>query len=105
MAFMDKCRKAQALQNKREFDKRAKKNYYDLAYKNETQNWRNKINKAKRTPDFLPDRLEEMQAAFDTFKKEALRRKTEVKKGTAAPKEFTDWLLRQSDIIVRLSEK
>ncbi|MCD7866400.1 MAG: hypothetical protein LUG54_10450 [Clostridiales bacterium] len=100
----DKCRKAQALQNKREFDERARKNSYDLAYKNETQNWRNKINKAKRTPDFPPDRLEEMQAAFDAFKKEALKRKTEVKKGTAAPKEFTDWLFRQSAIIVRLSE-
>ena len=45
----DKCRKAQALQNKREFDERARENNYDLLYKNECQNWRNKINKAKRT--------------------------------------------------------
>jgi len=51
----DKCRKGQALQNKREFDKRARENNYDLLYKNECQNWRNKINKAKKTTDFPAD--------------------------------------------------
>lgn len=43
----DKCRKAQALQNKREFDERSRENNYDLLYKNECQNWRNKINRVK----------------------------------------------------------
>ena len=37
----DKCRKAQALQNKPDFDERARENNYDLLYKNECQNWRN----------------------------------------------------------------
>ena len=98
----DKCRKKQSLQNKREFDGRARENNYDLLYKNECQNWRNKINKAKKTPGFPADRLEEMLAAFESFKKEALQRKQAVKKKTASPKEFSDWLLRQSNIIVEL---
>ena len=98
----DKCRKKQALQNKREFDERARENKYDLLYKNECQNWRNKINKANRTGGFPADRLEEMLAAFEAFKKEALQRKKAVKKRTASPKEFTDWLYQQSNVIVPL---
>ena len=56
----EKCRKAQALQNKREFDERARENNYDLLHKNECQNWRNKINKAKKTDGFPDKRLEEI---------------------------------------------
>ncbi len=88
----NKCRKAQALQNKREFDERARENNYDLLYKNECQNWRNKINRVKNTAGFPADRLEKIQAAFSDFKKEALQRKKAVKTGTASPKEFADWL-------------
>ena len=98
----DKCRKAQALQNKREFDERARENNYDLLYKNECQNWRNKINRVKNTAGFPADRLEKIQAAFSDFKKEALQRKKAVKTGTASPKEFTDWLYQQSNVIVEL---
>lgn len=100
----DKCRKQQALQNKREFDERARENNYDLLYKNECQNWRNKINKAKKTTGFPADRLEKLLAAFEVFKKEALQRKRAVKTGTASPKEFTDWLYQQSNVIVELSD-
>ena len=99
----DKCKKKQSLQNKREFDERARENNYDLLYKNECQNWRNKINKAKRTVGFPADRLEEMLTAFEAFKKEVLQRKKAVKERTASPKEFTDWLYQQSNIIVELT--
>ncbi len=92
----DKCRKAQALQNKREFDERARENNYDLLYKNECQNWRNKINRVKNTAGFPADRLEKIQVAFSDFKKEALQRKKAVKTGTASPKEFTDWLYQNT---------
>lgn len=100
----DKCRKAQALQNKREFDERARENNYDLLYKNECQNWRNKINKSQKTANFPIERLEEMKNAFDLFKKEALQRKKAVKAGATSPTEFTDWLYQQSNIILKLSE-
>ena len=84
----DKCRKKQFLQNKREFDERARENNYDLLYKNECQNWRKKNNNAKKTSGFPADRLEEMLAAFESFKKEALQRKQAVKKKIASSKEF-----------------
>lgn len=100
----DQCRKAQALQNKRDFDERARENNYDLLYKNECQNWRNKINKQKKKSDFPEERMEEINTAFDKFKKEALQRKNLVKTGKASPKEFTDWLYAQSTIIFKLCE-
>ena len=51
----------------------------------------------------MPDQLEEMLTAFEAFKKEALKRKKAVKEKTASPKEFTDWLYQQSNIIINLS--
>ena len=71
---------------------------------NECQNWRNKINRVKNTAGFPADRLEKIQAAFADFKKEALQRKKDVKTGTASPKEFTDWLYQQSNVIIELCE-
>ena len=96
----DKCRKAQALQNKRDFDERARENNYDLLYKNECQNWRNKINKAAKLDGFPPEQLAAMRTAFEAFKKEALERKRVVKQNAASPKEFSDWLYQQSNVIV-----
>ena len=43
-----------------------------------------------------------MLATFESFKKEALQRKQAVKKKTASQKEFSDWLLQQSNVIVEL---
>ena len=43
-----------------------------------------------------------MRAAFEAFKKEALARKRAVRQKTASPKEFSDWLYRQSNVIVEM---
>lgn len=61
-------------------------------------------NRVKNTAGFPVDRLEKIQVAFSDFKKEALQRKKAVKTGTASPKEFTDWLYLQSNVIVELTE-
>lgn len=99
-----KCRKAQALQNKREFDARARENNYDLLYKNECQSWRNKIKRAERTEGFPADRLLKMQEAFETFKKVALQKKKSVREHKMSPQEFMDWLYQQSSVIMGLVE-
>ena len=91
------------MQNKREFDERARENNYDLLYKNECQNWRNKINKATKTDEFPAERLEKMKEAFEAFKKEALQRKKKIRTGECGSKEFMDWLYQQSSIILELS--
>ena len=41
---------------------------------------------------------------LDVYKRQALQRKKAVKTGTASPKEFTDWLYLQSNVIVRLTD-
>ena len=45
-----------------------------------------------------------MKNAFDTFKKEALRRKKMIRTGESSAKEFTDWLYQQNSIIMCLAE-
>ena len=62
------------------------------------------INRVKNTAGFPADRLEKIQASFSDFKKEALQRKKAVTTGTSSPKEFTDWLYQQSNVIVELTE-
>lgn len=99
-----KCRKAQALQNKREFDARARENNYDLLYKNECQSWRNKIKRAERMEGFPADKLLKMQEAFETFKKVALQKKKTVREHKMPPQEFMDWLYQQSSVIMGLVE-
>ena len=100
----DKCRKKQALQNKREFDERARENDYDHQYKNECQGWRNVINKAKKTPGFPADRLARMQEAFEGFKKEALRRKALVKNKESSPEEFRNWIIMQKNLLLDIMD-
>lgn len=51
---------------------------------------------------FPADQLEEMLAAFEVFKDEALQRKKAVKERTASPKEFMDWLYQQNGVIINL---
>lgn len=84
-------------------DPNTRENNYDLLYKNECQNWRNKINKAKKTAGFPAERLEEMITAYDALKKEALQKKKAVRERTASPKEFMDWLYQQSNIIIGMT--
>lgn len=100
----EKCRKAQALQNKREFDARARENNYDLLYKNECQSWRNKIKRAERTEGFPADRLLKMLEVFETFKKVALQKKKLIREHKMLPQEFMDWLYQQSSVIMGLVE-
>lgn len=72
----DKCWKQQDFRNKREFDEKSRNNGYDHQYKNEFSGWRNVMNKAKKSPEFPPERLAAMQEAFEAFKKETLRQKS-----------------------------
>ena len=48
-------------------DERARENNYALLYKNECQNWRNKINRVKNTAGFPPDRLKKKQGFLFPF--------------------------------------
>ncbi|MCO7110522.1 hypothetical protein NIA69_17255 [Gemmiger formicilis] len=57
----------------------------------------------KNTAGFPADRLEKYRLPFPTLRKKPYREKG-CKTGTASPKEFTDWLYQQSNVIVELTE-
>lgn len=65
----EKCRKKQTLQDKRDFDERARFNDYDRLYKNECQHWRNTINKYQKLDGCSDEKLSLMEEAFTHFKK------------------------------------
>jgi len=98
----EKCRKKQSLQNKRDFDERAKDNNYDRVYKNECQHWRNLINKCKKQENFGQEKLFKMEEAFSAFKKEALSRKKLVKEKKSSSREFENWIIPQYANLERL---
>lgn len=95
----EKCRKKQSLQNKRDFDERARENNYDRVYKNECQHWRNLINKYKKQADFSQEKLSMMEQAFTKFKREALARKKLVKEKKTSSREFESWIFSQYAIL------
>ena len=92
----ERCRKKQNTIKKREFDARATENGYDRTYKNECQRWRNYIHRAEKNADFSIEKLQKMKSAFKDFKTDALRKKSQVKKGAQDVKEFEGWIIQQS---------
>ena len=90
----DKCRQKMKTQAKRDFDARALENGYDHIYKNETQRCRHQLNKAQKNAS--PVQLEKMKESYQALRKEALKRKNDVKTGKSTDREFADWILLQS---------
>ena len=95
----DKCRKVQAVQAKREFDERAKgdklEQYYDTAY----QYWYNRLRKLKRAKNPDVEKIAAVSEAFEMFRKEAVKRKSMVKREQMEIAEFTSWLAKQQNVI------
>ena len=100
----DKCRKKQSLQNKREFDERARENNYDLLYKTSARTGETKSIRQRKPPAFLPTVWKKCWLLLNPSKR-SLAAETGCEKKTASPKEFSDWLLQQSNIIVELAEQ
>ena len=73
------CRKAKNRQNKQEFDDRARKNKYDVDYKNTTQRMRNKLNKISKNQNLSEAQRAQIQTAFRSICKEALQQKKQIK--------------------------
>lgn len=100
----DKCRKAQAVEAKREFDERAKtdkaEKYYEAAY----YYWYNRLRKLKRGKTADTERVAAAGEAFKAFRKEAVRLKRRVKDKEMPITEFSSWLMQQQDVVDRLMD-
>ena len=49
----------------------------------------------EKDPECSLERIAEIRAAYEDFKKEAKKRKTTVKNGQVSVAEFRDWVLKQ----------
>ena len=96
----DDCRKAQAVAAKREFDGRAKGNKLEQLDEAAYYYWYNRLRKLKKATN--PERATAFEVAFDDFRKEAVRRKGEVKRGEMRMKDFSSWLIERQDEADRL---
>jgi hypothetical protein len=98
----DDCRKKQAITAKREFDERAKGDRLEQLDEAAYYYWYNRLRKLRKGKAANPDKAAAFKAAFDIFRKEAVRRKASVKRGETKQSEFSDWLIRQQDEADRL---
>mgnify|MGYP007119873450 FL=1 len=89
--------------NKKKYDESHKDIDYEKAYKNETQYWRNRINKAKRHK--LPEEeIERVYELYDNFKTISLKMKKDIEKGKFTYVALDNWFLDQREVINKFME-
>ena len=99
----DKCKEKQQKVNKKKYDEFHKDIDYEKAYKNETQYWRNRINKAKRHK--LPEEeIERVYELYDNFKTISLKMKKDIEKGEFTYVALDNWFLDQREVINKFME-
>ncbi|MCL2615974.1 MAG: hypothetical protein FWD30_04150, partial [Dehalococcoidia bacterium] len=98
----DACRKEQAVTAKREYDERAKGDRLEQLDEAAYYYWYNRWRKLKKGNAANPERAAAFKVAFDDFRKEAVRRKADVKRGDIRLNDFACWLISQQDEADRL---
>jgi hypothetical protein len=98
----DACRKKQAVEAKREFDERVKDNQLEKLHEAAYYYWYNRLRKLKRAGAADTEKMSAVGAAFQAFRKEAVKLKGMVKRGDMALADFSSWLIRQQDEVDRL---
>ncbi|MDR2559891.1 MAG: hypothetical protein LBC86_10200 [Oscillospiraceae bacterium] len=94
----DECRKAQAIEARRQFDERNKDEKVEAIYENHYQYWYNRLRRLKKSNAAEADILA-FTNIFNKFRKEAVKRKNEVKSGKMKLSAFTSWLAEQQNIV------
>jgi hypothetical protein len=96
------CKGKRSQQHKKAFDTRAKKNGYDIDYKNATQRMRNRLKKLQNSPVSDAD-IAQAQAAYKTICKEACLQKKSIYSDYGY-KSFQDWLFNQERAFEQLCD-
>ncbi len=98
----DECRKVQAVEAKREFNERTKGDRLEEIDEAVYQYWYNRLRKLRKGKAANPERAAAFKAEFDAFRKGAVRRKAEVKRGDMKLSDFSSWLAEQQNEADRL---
>ncbi len=101
----DGCRKEQALDAKRRFDESAKGDRLEQLHESSYYYWYNRLRKLKRAKNTDAEKLTAVTAAFEQFRAEAVRQKSEVRRGERKLADFTSWLMQQQDEVDRLMDE
>lgn len=88
------CHTEQNRQNKRQFDVRAKKNGYDIDYKNTSQRMRNRLNNLRKQIGASEEKYTLAENQFEVFRKDAVARKKQIR-NEEDRKAFQNWLFEQ----------
>jgi len=94
----DECRKAQAVEARRQFDERNKDEKVELIYENHYQYWYNRLRRLKKSNAVESD-VTAFTNIFNDFRKSAVKRKNDVKSGKLKLSAFTSWLAEQQNIV------
>ena len=98
----DECRKQQAVTAKREFDERAKGDRLEQLDEAAYFYWYNRLRKLRKGIAANPNAAASFKAAFDEYRKEAVRRKANVKRGESLLADYAGWLVLQQNKADRL---
>jgi hypothetical protein len=98
----DECRKVQAVEAKREFDERAKNDRLEQLHEAAYYYWYNRLRKLRRGKAADTEKAAVVSAAFKEFRKEAVKRKGQVKHGEMKLTDFSSWLIEQQEEADRL---
>ena len=101
----DECRKQQAVVAKREFDERAKGDRLEQLDEAAYYYWYNRLRKLRKGTAANPKAAAAFKAAFDEYRKEAVRRKGAVKRGESRWADYADWLAQQQNEADRLMDE
>ena len=100
----DECRKKQAVTAKKEFDERTKGDRLEQLDEAAYYYWYNRWRKLKKGKAANPEKAAAFKVELDAFRKEAVKRKAEVRSRKIAFADFSAWLVEQQGVADKLME-
>ena len=92
----------QSVNAKREFDERARGDRLEQLDETAYNYWYTRLRKLKKGKNADSEKAVILKATFDAFRKEAVARKSAVKRGEMKFSEFSGWLVLKNDEVDRL---
>ena len=89
------CRKAQQKENRQRYSDKVEGDEAEKNYRNTYMYWYNRMKKYRQSPNVEPEKLAELEDAFEKFCKEGVRYKNDVQHGEKNKRELLSWLFDQ----------
>ena len=100
----DECRKAQQKENRKRYSDKVEDDEAEKDYRATYMYWYNRMKKFRQSSEIDPEKLAELEAAFEQFRNEATKRKNEVQHSGQSTGAFKGWLFSQRGVFDGLTE-